>query len=110
MNKRIKRLWVRALRSGKYKQGDSKLRQKRDGQILHCCLGVLEEIHVMETGKRFSGGRGGFSNLLSKSACEWAGLDDPDPVLAPKATTTAAEMNDDGKTFKFIADRIEKYL
>lgn len=110
MNQRIKKLWIKALRSGKYKQGYGKLRRKEDGTILHCCLGVLEEIHGAETGSRFSTGTGENYNLLPETACEWAGLDDVDPVLMPKRAATAAELNDEGRSFGFIADKIEKYL
>ncbi len=33
--------WVKALRSGRYKQGQSFLCQKREGKFYYCCLGVL---------------------------------------------------------------------
>lgn len=110
MNKRVKGLWIKALRSGKFKQCKAKLRKKVNGEQCHCCLGVLEEIHAAETGTRFSGGRGGNNNLLSDTAREWAGLDDADPVLLPKIPMTAAELNDDGRSFQYIADKIEKYI
>lgn len=52
MNKRVKALWLEALRSGKYVQGDGYLRAKNsDGDNLpdkFCCLGVLCEIAVAE--------------------------------------------------------------
>ena len=41
MNAKIKRLWVKALRSGKYRQARGALR-KNTGAM--CCLGVLCEI------------------------------------------------------------------
>lgn len=37
MKKVIKQKWLKALRSGKYKQGNGKLRSKDN----YCCLGVL---------------------------------------------------------------------
>jgi hypothetical protein len=40
MNKELKAKWIAALRSGKYKQGRSRL--KHSGR--HCCLGVLCEV------------------------------------------------------------------
>lgn len=40
MDKELKAKWVEALRSGKYKQGRSRL--KHAGR--HCCLGVLCEV------------------------------------------------------------------
>lgn len=41
MNKKLAMKWVKALRSGEYKQGTGKL---NDGQGNFCCLGVLCEI------------------------------------------------------------------
>ena len=40
MNKNLKRKWLRALRSGRYKQGKYYLRNSEDR---YCCLGVLCE-------------------------------------------------------------------
>lgn len=40
MNKKIKKLWLKALRSGEYKQGKLALRIKNK----YCCLGVLCDI------------------------------------------------------------------
>jgi len=36
----IKKEWVAALRSGKYKQGDTYLKNTTDGKTKFCCLGV----------------------------------------------------------------------
>lgn len=42
MPRKLKADWLRALRSGKYKQGEGALeRQFPDGRVLNCCLGVL---------------------------------------------------------------------
>jgi hypothetical protein len=42
MNPEIKQKWVDALRSGKYKQGQTYLLNKENGS--YCCLGVLCEV------------------------------------------------------------------
>lgn len=42
--KKIKNAWVKALRSGKYKQGEMKLIQGGKTNKKYCCLGVLCEI------------------------------------------------------------------
>ena len=53
MNKAIARRWVRALRSGKYKQGRSYLKQKTaKGDLRYCCLGVLCELYQAERARK----------------------------------------------------------
>lgn len=108
MNKRIKKLWVAALRSGKFKRTEGVMREGKGSDVSYCCLGVLEAIRCSEQ-------RGAFTThktmeKLSRRTQEWAGLDNPDLILAPKTGTLASQMNDNGKSFKYIADRIEKYL
>ena len=43
-NKELVKLWVEALRSGKYQQVQYKLREKPEDGGGHCCLGVLCEV------------------------------------------------------------------
>ncbi len=50
MNAEIKKSWTAALRSGKYRQGQGRLRSELDGQLEHCCLGVLCELHSEQSG------------------------------------------------------------
>mgnify|MGYP007046850129 CR=1 FL=1 len=46
MKKDIAKKWVKALRSGKFKQGQGTLKQyDSEGNIKHCCLGVLCELY-----------------------------------------------------------------
>ena len=45
MKKNIAKRWVKALRSGKYKQGQCLLKQVEEGQVKYCCLGVLCELY-----------------------------------------------------------------
>jgi hypothetical protein len=106
MNKRVKKLWLKALRSGKYVQGQGTLRRGTKPHQKHCCLGVLSELAIADGAiKQFRGG------YLSKAVCKWAGLESLDPILGPRSTsTTASELNDGGKSFECIAKRIEKYL
>jgi|ERR1041384_6246888 hypothetical protein len=122
MNQRIKKLWIKALRSGKYKQGQGGLRPSKD---TFCCLGVLCDVQRREgygqwrkedgagefmftgNGKTFEGSPA--TGILPLGTCEWAGLpDEGDPKLGRRVT--AANLNDEGKNFDYIADKIEKYL
>ena len=48
MNKTIAMKWVKALRSGKYKQGVGHLCQVSSKGKKHCCLGVLTEMYQAE--------------------------------------------------------------
>ena len=65
MNAKVKKLWVEALKSGEYFQGkgqlviepkdmgyalDIKEAEAETGDTLFCCLGVLTNIYVEETG------------------------------------------------------------
>jgi len=114
MNKRVKRLWIKALRSRKYRQARGWLRD--DGAF--CCLGVLCDLYDKQTGTGRWNGHGytvtngdSSSTMLPDGVREWAGLDDNlggDPRLG--RTLSASSLNDKGKSFNFIADRIERYL
>ena len=115
MNKRVKRLWLKALRSGKFEQQQSALRVIEDGKVIgYCCLGVLCEVYHRSTkqGKwtysTFSVNGSESMSQLPDPVCAWAGVDDRNPKLG--RTKSAISLNDEGKSFSFIADRIEKYL
>lgn len=127
MDARIKKLWVEALRSGEFQQGQSTLRYNE----LYCCLGVLCELHRRETGKgewrriNYVGdgympiGQGPHLYYLPPEVQVWAGLKEENPVLktAAKAAlavfekeATCSYLNDRGKTFEEIAHHIEASL
>lgn len=123
MNKKIKKLWVKALRSGKYKQGKGQLRTKNS----FCCLGVLCDLHNKKNKennwKKDEDGYSDFSYLGSEASLpeivqEWAELkdDNPDITISQKVNTTLAQINDGvlgiikSKNFKQIANIIEKQL
>ena len=44
MEKKQAMKWVKALRSGKFKQGKNALKKTEEGKTSYCCLGVLAEI------------------------------------------------------------------
>lgn len=114
MNERVKKLWLEALRSGKYEQAVGRLRI--DDRF--CCLGVLCDLHAKETGGMWLPDPAGVEDthmvyagadcVLPGRVREWAGLDSQSPQI--EGSSSLAYYNDMGEGFHFIADRIEKYL
>lgn len=93
MNKRLKAKWVKALRSGKYKQGAGSLTMKLpSGESGFCCLRVLREIDPALT------------------TCDEGGCYLNEHVIGIPITTqmTLAAYNDNGKSFNWIASNIER--
>lgn len=108
MNKKIKAKWLRALRSGKFKQGKGTLCQKTDAGYEFCCLGVLAHIAIDEPWRRIGGrftfkGNEGYTTIFGDEVAQKFGLS----VMAHNSLT---RMNDDGQSFSEIANWIEKHL
>lgn len=98
--------WIKALRSGKYKQANFMLCNKQNGRIKgYCCLGVLARVE----GAKFTE----YEVLIGDSSIkiegaqylkvDWCGI-------AQITQTTLADMNDGGKNFKQIAAWIKKNI
>lgn len=123
MNKKVKEKWVKALRSGKYKKAKKVLHTESG----YCCLGVLCDIYRKETGRgkwvkekgkgkvyfKFVNGTEEKAKTLPDKVMKWAGLIETSPHL--NGSFSLAAMNDavksnHGKSFKEIADIIEKEL
>lgn len=123
MNKIIKTKWVKALRSGKYKQGKGAL--KKNGNF--CCLGVLCDLYIKEyktakwEEKEFPiNKRIAFLHprlnieedaVLPMVVSKWAGLRNntsPSNIKTSKGDLT--DLNDTSTSFKRIATIIEKEL
>lgn len=115
MDKRVKKLWVKALKSGKYKQGQGYLATD-DG---HCCLGVLCDLAVKEgvlKPPRLSKdhdcrvfGKASIY-LLPPKVAHWAKLKHQDPPIDHVKYTKLTHANDGGLSFETIADIIEEQL
>lgn len=115
MKKAIKKRWVKALRSGDYKQGTEFLHQRKDGVDQWCCLGVLCDVEGVpseprqsyvypeeNTSEKFR--MGGSISILSPELLTKFGLTD---IQQGKL----ANMNDhQGKSFVEIADFVEKEI
>lgn len=124
MNKEIAKIWVDALRSGKYEQGKYKLRTEDDK---FCCLGVLcdlaekqgiisEPVKIFyepdaEEKDLFKYYYDNESESLPKSVMKWAGIKDRSGAYStvPAAWLTLDNDNN-GKSFLEIADIIEQHV
>lgn len=114
MNQEVKKLWISALRSGEYEQGQKML---RNGDKF-CCLGVLCDLYQKETGQGewksdfgqyFQDGLENTSSThLTPGVMSWAGLHDLSPSYGEGVRLSAC--NDQGKDFQYIAARIEEHL
>ena len=101
-NKRNIRKWVKALRSGKFRQGQGVLVGKDDNRhTTYCCLGVACVVagEKPKDLKEFI--------RLTKHTMAWLGLSLPNPKIGE--STYAIDANDrKGLSFRQIADLIEK--
>jgi len=106
---KFKEKWVTALRNGEYKQGKDKLINTSGHFKQYCCLGVACEMTGSKVYKN--------AYFISKRSKKIIGIpeilkgevnknnNDCNPLAHKLAT-----MNDEGKSFKFIANWIEKNL
>lgn len=109
MNPQVKKIWVEALRGGKYEQTLGKLRRNEK----MCCLGVLCDLHSKAFGGQWD----------NESYLKWEGL--PPPQVAAWAfgdskelpiitrddiEITLDDLNDANNSFSEIADLIEAQL
>ena len=109
MNKALKKKWLAALRSGRYRKGELSLRaaSEHGGHSKYCCLGVLCEV----SGATWNRGSGTYEY---KGYEEWSVL--PMNLMKYSDISKSEEeflvkMNDiDGKSFRQIADWIEENL
>lgn len=116
MKPEIKKMWVEALRSGKYAQGKGRLRGNGNN---YCCLGVLCDLAVndgvckwIKTAYYYSIDDKYASNSLPPVVQSWAGLEESDPrVAVGQEVFTLIQLNDSyALGFDKIADMIEKYF
>lgn len=97
MKKSVKKRWVKALRSGEYKQCRSGM---HDGEGF-CCLGVLHDIEVDGHWQA----HGAWWEAAANGRTNPGFLTDSD-LLDIHLQLVAAEWNDDGLTFDQIANKI----
>ena len=115
MNARIKKLWVAALRSGKWRKAKGQLRKSTN---YRCCLGVLCEVYMEDAGEGewIEGTFQEFRFHLPSRVRAWAGFDTFTPLPKVKIGTYAElSQHNDGQGCKpksqlEIADAIEEQL
>lgn len=107
MNKKIKAKWIKALKSGDYKQGTGQLRDKDNN---FCCLGVLCNLYAQDNPEvaKHETDPQKFKDCFSFPpdivSSDYAGLD-------YEVESVLAVMNDQqGKSFKQIANWISKNI
>lgn len=119
MKPEIAKIWIEALRSGKYEQTTEKL--NHDGAF--CCLGVLCDLHRKAVPEHAWDGDEycGEDANLPDAVAQWAGMAFnsgagdagklPGVVYLKSGNygQHLAVLNDDGGSFKEIADIIEKH-
>lgn len=131
MKQNIMKKWVKALRSGKFKQGTDALKQYNSkGQVKYCCLGVLCELYnedmkkkkkktLPETTEDYNFKFVDWSKCtnfgdkafdLPEEVMKWSGVETSTGYLgyALGAPPSLSSLNDAGKKFKTIANIIEK--
>lgn len=129
MNKQVKDIWVKALRSSDYTQGRLflHLAETKHTPESFCCLGVLCDLSLKNSSLpiiRTVNEEEGIvrydrsSEGLPLSVMSWAELkfSNPDVTVVDDSkewhqkskTTSLAELNDGGASFSKIADIIEK--
>lgn len=101
MTKTMKKKWIAALRSGKYKQGKEKLYVKGS----YCCLGVLCRINGLTPAQiiKIKDMSGNINSLLSDYLLKKYGLTSLKQHIL-------ANMNDKNMGFAHIAGYIENNL
>lgn len=113
----IQKKWVRALRSGKYKQGDGQLVTTDDEgkPVSYCCLGVLcdiaakEKITKMRLGDDLAIRYDRQISFLPLKVQKWAAVAELKGKFVDSDGDfgNLAQLNDDGCTFRDIAKVIE---
>ena len=117
MNEKVKKVWLKALRSGKYEQAQQNLgwcdeKAQYEKVIARpdsfCCLGVLCHLSGKAEWVQQTGTHGawydGELDYLPSSVISWSQL------MSMSQTQTLIIMNDSGSSFLEIADYIENNL
>lgn len=106
MKPRIKKMLIKALRGGKYKQCTAELRNVEEGTF--CVLGVLCDLHAKKTGRSWRGEKYmNKTSTLPRTVQVWSGSDSWGRIGSNESLVM---LNDNGTTFKQLARIIEETL
>lgn len=122
MKPEIKEKWLIALRSGEYKQTRHALRivssdAEESGDYSYCCLGVLCDLYIRETGLgkwdggafvSSSGARG--DALLPTTVIAWAGMNSSSGRFGLSHKDCLSNINDRSDDFELVIEAIEKHF
>ena len=97
LTKKVKKKWLEALRSGKYKQGKNELIKATNGGFSYCCLGVLQAITGLKVDNC-----GLLTNRRADITCVKG--------LSVDTQGELSTFNDTDKSFDWIADWIDKNI
>ncbi len=119
MNAGIKKAWLEALRSGRFRQGRGRLHKVTPEGHEFCCLGVLCELYGKCNKKTIELAVGistvaydNTTHQLPLRVMEWSELENSTGAV-PSATgvkRNLADLNDTGSSFAELADVIEGEL
>lgn len=112
VQQKARKMWVKALRSGKFQQGYGKLHyENKDGEQKFCCLGVLCELAVKEgvisPSEKYNRDYeyDGADATLPEAVLDWVGIKDD---CGSMKKGSLVSRNDSRKySFERIADIIE---
>ena len=114
MNPEIKKRWIEALNSDEYKQTKECLKDSTG----FCCLGVLTDLYIKEHNKEWNLDDvgdytfDGWHGALSSEVRDWTGIQGTMGTLKEPVdgVNNLAGLNDEGYSFKQIAQVIEEQL
>tara|TARA_R100001244_G_scaffold129809_3_gene101490 strand:- start:789 stop:1172 length:384 start_codon:yes stop_codon:yes gene_type:complete len=125
MKSNVKAKWIETLESGRYRQGHDQLKipGTKNTKAKYCCLGVLCNIYMKETGKGKWHSDGYFllgdieeETELPRTVKEWAGLNRTNPRININGEShDISELNDGHiflkrRSFKEIAQLIREQI
>jgi len=103
MKKNIKKKWLAALKSGKYKQGQEWLVQTEENGKTYCCLGVLCHLWAREKHKKMPEADENGDPLPSDTVLVWAGLD-----ISTAVSLASTNDSNDIDHFKKVIKEIKR--